>query len=43
MNSRLLLMCGLAVVGVLVLVLVVGSVFYGSPGRLFEVFGVGIE
>lgn len=42
-NSRLLLISGLVVIGVMILLLVVGIVFYGSPGKLFEVFKVGIE
>jgi hypothetical protein len=43
MNSRLLLIVGLAIVGVLLLALGAGVLAYGSPREFFQVFGVGIE
>lgn len=43
MNSRLLFIVGLSIVGLLLLALGAGLLAYGGPRELFEVVGVKFE
>lgn len=43
MNSRLLFITGLVIVGLLLLALGAGILAYGGPGEFFEILGVEFE